>query len=48
LDAQRSSINSELNQIDTRLLRLRNQLTLYKALGGGLYEETPSPSPQQK
>ncbi|SFK25187.1 efflux transporter outer membrane subunit [Methylophaga sulfidovorans] len=41
LDAQRSSINSELSQIDTRLLRLRNQLTLYKALGGGLYEETP-------
>lgn len=48
LDAQRSSINSELSQIDTRLLRLRNQLTLYKALGGGLYEETPSTTPSQK
>jgi len=47
LDAQRSSINSELNQIDTRLLRLRNQLTLYKALGGGLYEETPTAAPSQ-
>lgn len=38
LDAQRSSINSQLNQIDIRLQRLRNQLTLYKALGGGLFE----------
>lgn len=40
LDAQRSSINSELNLIDIRLQRLRNQLTLYKALGGGLLETT--------
>lgn len=48
LDAQRSSISSKLNQIDTRLLRLRNQLTLYKALGGGLYEKTPSPTSPQK
>jgi len=38
LDAQRSSINSQLNQIDIRLQRLRNQLTLYKTLGGGLFE----------
>lgn len=38
LDAQRSAINSQLNQISTRLQRLRNQLTLYKALGGGLFE----------
>ncbi len=37
LDAQRSSINSQLNQIDIRLQRLRSQLTLYKALGGGLF-----------
>ena len=40
LDAHRSSIASRLNQIDTRLQRLRNQLTLYKALGGGLFEQT--------
>lgn len=40
LDAQRSSINSRLNLIDIRLQRLRNQLTLYKALGGGLLETT--------
>lgn len=40
LDAQRSSINSQLNLIDIRLQRLRNQLTLYKALGGGLLETT--------
>ena len=38
LDAQRSLINSQLSQIDIRLQRLRNQLTLYKALGGGLFE----------
>lgn len=36
LDAQRSLISSQLNLIDVRLQRLRNQLTLYKALGGGL------------
>ena len=40
LDAQRSSINSQLNLIDIRLQGLRNQLTLYKALGGGLLETT--------
>jgi multidrug efflux system outer membrane protein len=37
LDAQRSAINSKLDRINTRLQRLRNQLTLYKALGGGLF-----------
>lgn len=36
LDAQRSLISSQLSLIDVRLQRLRNQLTLYKALGGGL------------
>ena len=40
LDAQRSSISSQLNLIDIRLQRLRNQLTLYKALGGGQLETT--------
>ncbi|WP_297809207.1 efflux transporter outer membrane subunit [uncultured Methylophaga sp.] len=40
LDAQRSSINSQLNLIDIRLQGLRNQLTIYKALGGGLLETT--------
>ncbi|MCX4187998.1 efflux transporter outer membrane subunit [Methylophaga sp. OBS4] len=43
LDAQRSAISSKLNQIDIRLQRLRNQLTLYKALGGGLLETTNQP-----
>lgn len=42
LDAQRSSISSQLSQIDIRLQRLRNQLTLYKALGGGLFETAKS------
>ncbi|MTI62860.1 efflux transporter outer membrane subunit [Methylophaga sp.] len=41
LDAQRSAINSKLNLISIELQRLRNQLTLYKALGGGLYAHSP-------
>lgn len=40
LDAQRSLIDAQLNEIATDLARLRNQLTLYKALGGGLHEHT--------
>jgi outer membrane protein, multidrug efflux system len=40
LDAQRSNINSKLDQISIELQRVRNQLTLYKALGGGLYATT--------
>ncbi|MCX4192587.1 efflux transporter outer membrane subunit [Methylophaga sp. OBS1] len=40
LDAQRSAINSQLNLIDIDLQRLRNQLTLFKALGGGLYADS--------
>ncbi len=40
LDAQRSSINSQLNLISIDLQRLRNQLTLFKALGGGLYADS--------
>lgn len=40
LDAQRSLIDAQLSEIATALARLRNQLTLYKALGGGLYEHT--------
>ncbi|AFJ02980.1 RND efflux system, outer membrane lipoprotein CmeC [Methylophaga frappieri] len=43
LDAQRSLIDAELAEIATNLARLRNQLTLYKALGGGLLAETISP-----
>ncbi len=41
LDAQRSSINSQLSLISLDLQRLRNQLTLFKALGGGLYADSP-------
>lgn len=40
LDAQRSNINSQLNLISIDLQRLRNQLTLFKALGGGLYADS--------
>ncbi len=35
LDAQRSHFDTQLTMIDIQLARLRNQLTLYKALGGG-------------
>lgn len=41
LDAQRSAISSKLNLISINLQRLRNQLTLYKAMGGGLYAYSP-------
>lgn len=40
LDARRSLLEVELAQIDTRLAQLRNQITLYKALGGGLLENS--------
>lgn len=43
LDAQRSLIDAQLAEIATDLARLRNQLTLYKALGGGLLEQTETP-----
>lgn len=43
LDAQRSLIDAQLAEIATDLARLRNQLTLYKALGGGLLEQTRTP-----
>lgn len=43
LDAQRSLIDAQLAEIATDLARLRNQLTLYKALGGGLLEQTATP-----
>lgn len=42
LDARRSLLEVELAQIDTRLAQLRNQVTLYKALGGGLLENSHS------
>lgn len=42
LDARRSLLEVELAQIDTRLAQLRNQITLYKALGGGLLENSRS------
>ncbi len=43
LDAQRSLIDAQLAEIATDLARLRNQLTLYKALGGGLFAQTKMP-----
>lgn len=42
LDARRSLLEVELAQIETRLAQLRNQVTLYKALGGGLLENSHS------
>lgn len=38
LEARRSLLSSQLNMVDIQLLRLRNQITLYKALGGGLLD----------
>ncbi|MDT8311214.1 MAG: efflux transporter outer membrane subunit [Methylophaga sp.] len=43
LDAQRSLIDAQLAEIATDMARLRNQLTLYKALGGGLLAQTATP-----
>ena len=40
LDAQRSLYSAQLGLIDSRLTRLVNQVTLYKALGGGSKEKT--------
>lgn len=40
LDSQRSLNAAQQALINTRMLKARNQLTLYKALGGGLREES--------
>ena len=40
LDAQRSLYSAEQSRIDLRLLKLANQVTLYKTLGGGTQTET--------
>ncbi len=40
LDAQRSLFTAQQSLVDTRLARLSNLVTLYKALGGGWTERT--------
>jgi multidrug efflux system outer membrane protein len=45
LDAQRSLYGAEQQFELVRLLRLENRVTLYKALGGGLQEETATVAP---
>jgi multidrug efflux system outer membrane protein len=35
LDAQRALFSAQLAVVQTRLLQLQNQVTLYKTLGGG-------------
>lgn len=47
LDSQRSFNAAQQSLINTRVLQLRNQLTLYKALGGGLLEESATGNTQQ-
>jgi multidrug efflux system outer membrane protein len=42
LDAQRSLYTAQQQLQSVRLLRLQNLVTLYKALGGGLLERTPT------
>ena len=45
LDAQRSLFASEQSLVQTRLLRLQNQVALYRVLGGG-WSETPQTAPR--
>ena len=47
LDSQRSYNTAQQSLIGTRLARMRNQVTLYKALGGGLLE-TSTPANQDE
>lgn len=51
LDSQRSLYTAQQTLINTRLLRLSNQISLYKALGGGWTEHTvaaAAPQSQQQ
>jgi outer membrane protein, multidrug efflux system len=43
LDAQRSLYSAQLGVVGLELLRLQNMATLYKALGGGLKEDSSRP-----
>jgi outer membrane protein TolC len=43
LDAQRTLYSAQQQLQTVRLLRLQNLVTLYKALGGGLLEQTHTP-----
>jgi multidrug efflux system outer membrane protein len=47
LDAQRSLFSAQQTLITDRLSQLSSEITLYKALGGGWFEQT-SPSKVQK
>lgn len=46
LDAQRELFDAELSLVQARQLRLTNTIDLYRALGGGLQEQTAPPSGQ--
>jgi multidrug efflux system outer membrane protein len=48
LDAQRSLYAAQQSLIATRLARLSNSVTLYKALGGGWTERDPAREPERK
>jgi len=43
LDAQRSLYSAQLGVVGLELLRLQNMATVYKALGGGLKEDSSAP-----
>jgi len=47
LDAQRELFSAEQALVQTRLLRLTNAIDLYRALGGGLQENTAQPGVRQ-
>jgi len=48
LDAQRDLFSAQQALIQARQLRLNNAIDLYKALGGGLYENSVTLAEQQK
>lgn len=45
LDAQRSLFSTQQGVVQVRLAQLQNQVSLFKALGGGWSNETPRPAP---
>jgi len=45
LDAQRTLFSARQNLVSVRLARMGNQVDLYKALGGGLGEDSKTPAP---
>ena len=47
LDAQRTYYNARQSLVSARLVKASNMVELYRALGGGLQEQTTPPTPQE-